>query len=331
MLPVPDTQWHLYDSNCRMAILGFGPGGSRLQPVLFPPGTGTTAKLPMIDLGPPWASSPVRSVDSPDPQAHLQVDPQSLAPSKRKSPIIGPSCVWLVMLYGRIYLAFHDVSSGTLRLYRLYRDASSLVREYVLPSPARRIALSVIDNVLAVHLIETHVSLLYDLAIPGSEPLCAPLPIGGAGRSEHGVEPLLQEDAHEEECPELGSGAREDGVGTASLSHGGRLASNPPGTPPPTTPSSSLNALQLYMPDWALDASQGVVYRLTLDLEEMAKSSSGWELPGLLSFLRRRSPSGIPSRDAQAISIRLLQVQRGYCLHRFRHSIAHYLNRTAAL
>ncbi|KAK2075543.1 hypothetical protein QBZ16_001651 [Prototheca wickerhamii] len=254
-LSVPDTQWHLYDRACRLVILGFGPGGSRIQPVLFVPGSGATVRLPMLDLGPPWASSPVRGAESPEG-----------AP-------VGPWCVWLLAPYRRAHLAFYDASAGALRLYRLFRDASSLAREYPLPGPARRIALSLIDNVVAVHLVESHVTLLYDIA---------------------GGRPLDAED----------SSGSEDVSGDADA-----LGVPHPSPPSPAagTAASSLNALQLYLPDWALDAGQGVVYRLTLDLEEMTRASSDWDMRDMLSFLRRRSPSGVPSRDARAISVRLLR------------------------
>ncbi|KFM22453.1 hypothetical protein F751_0100 [Auxenochlorella protothecoides] len=138
-LAAPDTRWYRFDPESRIALLGFGPGGARLQPLQFLPAG--PARLPMLDLGPPWVSSPVRgSGEDPMPRAGACA-----------------AHVWLVTLYGQVHCAHHEPPQRSLRLFRI-----------------------VVDNLLAVHLLAAHVTLLYDVAAPGAEPLCAPLPIGGA-------------------------------------------------------------------------------------------------------------------------------------------------------
>lgn len=351
-LAAPDTRWYRFDPESRIALLGFGPGGARLQPLQFLPAG--PARLPMLDLGPPWVSSPVRgSGEDPMPRAGACA-----------------AHVWLVTLYGQVHCAHHDPPQRSLRLFRMYRDASSLAAEYRLPGGGGPVALSVVDNLLAVHLLAAHVTLLYDVAAPGAEPLCAPLPIGGARlapgggvaggdggagggggvddgdggapRQEDGPQAAdrgldgraLVPGTHSggvqggtalaDAAQECGEGYAPDSAEGLAVPHEHDGTPSPaaswdgsePGTPgqsPPRggAPGPALSALQLYLPDWALDVERGAVYRLTLDLAAMAAMGSAWDLPALLAFLQRRHSGGAGARDARRITLAIMRVGRG--------------------
>jgi hypothetical protein len=144
--------WLLYTHETRLALLGCGPQGNKLFGFQFS-GAGHV-KLPKFEL-------PVPSSSAASPQR----------------PSIGPDCVRLLAVYGRLFCAHVDREARTLVLYRFYRDA--LLRQHSFPLPSASVALSVIDNAVVLHTLDSGVALVLDVLSASTHPLASPLPLGG--------------------------------------------------------------------------------------------------------------------------------------------------------
>jgi hypothetical protein len=145
--------WLLYTHETRLALLGCGPQGNKLFGFQFS-GAGHV-KLPKFEL-------PVAAGGA------------TLA----GRPCIGPDCVRLLAVYGRLFCAHIDREARTLVLYRFYRDA--LLRQHSFPLPSAAVTLSVIDNAIVVHTLDSGVALVLDVLSASTHPLASPLPLGGA-------------------------------------------------------------------------------------------------------------------------------------------------------
>ena len=156
--------WMLYTHETRLAVLGCGTQANKLFGFQFS-GAGHV-KLPKFEL--PVANS------GPTPR-----------------PSIGPDCVRLLAVYGRLFCAHIDRETKTLVLYRFYRDA--LLRQHSFPLPSASVALSVIDNSVVLHTLDSGVALVLDVLSASTHPLASPLPLGGippqAVRTELHAEP----------------------------------------------------------------------------------------------------------------------------------------------
>lgn len=51
---------------------------------------------------------------------------------------LSPECIWLLKMYGRVYLAHADAAASRLELYRFYTDTIILQHVYELVSPKVR-------------------------------------------------------------------------------------------------------------------------------------------------------------------------------------------------
>jgi hypothetical protein len=144
--------WLLYTHETRLALLGCGAQGNKLFGYQFS-GNGHV-KLPNFELpvAPSSAAAPVR-------------------------PSVGPDCVRLLAVYGRLFCAHIDREACTLVLYRFYRDA--LLRQHSFPLPSPLVALSVIDNAVVLHTLDSGVALVLDVLSASTHPLASPLPLGG--------------------------------------------------------------------------------------------------------------------------------------------------------
>lgn len=140
------VSWLLYTHETRLALLGCGPHGNKLFGFQFS-GSGHV-KLPKFELPAPLAG---RSV--------------------------GPDSVRLLAVYGRLFCAHVDREARTLVLYRFYRDA--LLRQHSFPLPSASVAISVIDNALVLHTLDSGVALVLDVLSASTHPLASPLPVGG--------------------------------------------------------------------------------------------------------------------------------------------------------
>ena len=142
--------WLLYTHETRLALLGCGPQGNKLFGYQFS-GAGHV-KLPKFELPLPAGGISGRAA-------------------------IGPDCVRLLAVYGRLFCAHIDREARTLVLYRFYRDA--LLRQHSFPLPSADIAVSVIDNALVLHTLDSGVALVLDVLSASTHPLASPLPLGG--------------------------------------------------------------------------------------------------------------------------------------------------------
>ncbi|EFN57382.1 hypothetical protein CHLNCDRAFT_142780 [Chlorella variabilis] len=317
-VPLQGVQWYTYSPETHMVVLGFGSSGAKLQAIQF--SKAGTLKLPLLDLTPPWGS-PIRPVQAAAVSAALEGFSAARGQPER---LVAPDTCWVVVLYGRVFCAHHDRGAGLLRLYRMFRcgsaadagpllprDATSLAHQYEVY--ARQLELSVVDNVLLVHHIDSAVVMLVDIMEAGPAPVSSPLPLavplarGGAdpepgageaaaagagadaGRSgEDGQEAAAEQDAAAGEAPEL----------PVSTGGGGEVPAGASG-------AAAAPALQLHYPAWLVDGGAGLVYRLQLDLRAVADSQSDYLR--LLAFLQRRRPSGVPRRDPAGITLRVLR------------------------
>uniref|UniRef100_A0A1D1ZDB1 Uncharacterized protein C18orf8 n=2 Tax=Anthurium amnicola TaxID=1678845 RepID=A0A1D1ZDB1_9ARAE len=175
-----------------------------------------------------------------------------------QKPVLAAEDIHIVTVYGRIYCLQVDRIGGLLHLYRFYRDA--VVHQGSLPIYSTRIAVSVVDNVILVHQVDAKVVILYDIFLDSLVPVSAPLPL------------LLR------------------GVSAAN-------ASSSQGNTTPAVPmeAKSISGYEGIMygdswnflvPDLICDTEHGMLWRLHLDLEAIAASSS--EVPSVLEFLQRR-------------------------------------------
>ena len=125
---VAEARWWRYDHASGIALVGAGLGGGKVHAFQF--SRAGVLRLPLLDLNPPWSSSPIKG-RSPAAAAAAAASPggrsgsgRSPTPSPAAAPLrsaIGAEVVWVVVLYRRVYCAFHDREAGQLRLYRLYR------------------------------------------------------------------------------------------------------------------------------------------------------------------------------------------------------------------
>jgi hypothetical protein len=152
--------------------------------------------------------------------------------------------------YGRIYCLQLDRVNMALNLYRFYRDA--VVQQGTLPTYSSRIAVSAVDNIIMVHQIDAKVVILYDVFMDSYTPISAPLPLLVRGLPSNSREAAQTAD-HQ------------------SSAYGGTLY------------GESWNFL---IPDLICDADNGLLWKLHLDMEAIAASTS--DAPSILEFLQRR-------------------------------------------
>ena len=133
-----DVRWYHYCHRSRLAVVGCGDAGTKLQAFQFT--SSAAIKLPPLDLASPPASLPKASTPAgagaggvgsgaagialaqpPAVQGLLQLGGSSRGKGGSR-PSAGPDCVWVVTLYGRVYLCHLDKGTRVLRLYRMYRS-----------------------------------------------------------------------------------------------------------------------------------------------------------------------------------------------------------------
>ncbi|KAK3271190.1 hypothetical protein CYMTET_20446 [Cymbomonas tetramitiformis] len=142
--------WYTYTHETRLALLSSGATAPvRLAGYQF--ATSGVIRLPRFDL-----------------------PSQASERNKRAVSITGKD-VKLLTMYGRMYCAHVDLHAGLLVLYRFYRDA--LVRQHTYPLYSRHVDLSIVDQALVVHNIDSGVVLVLDVLSSSTHPLASPLPL----------------------------------------------------------------------------------------------------------------------------------------------------------
>ena len=165
------VQWFLWSHSTRILICGCGSSGAKLQTFQF--SRSGLIRLPLLDLTPPWGS-PVK------------------APASHAAPwlLVTPAQVWVLLLYRRVFIAYYEQAGSTLKLYRMYRDASALFAEYAIQGHGD-LEVSVVDDVIVVHHLADGTASVLDIIMvstagPGGtggsprvlSPLCAPMRLG---------------------------------------------------------------------------------------------------------------------------------------------------------
>ena len=230
--------WLLYTHETRLALLGCGPQGNKLFGFQFS-GAGHV-KLPKFELPVPSGAQGRTS--------------------------IGPDSVRLLAVYGRLFCAHVDREARALVLYRFYRDA--LLRQHSFPLPSASVAISVIDNALVLHTLDSGVALVLDVLSASTHPLASPLPIGGVTHPAGGAEAVR---AETDAASIYGPGC--EFLSPDLLLH--RCAC-----------LSRVIDVQPVLMHLHQHRSQGVLWRLKLDLRAVAASCS--DRPVLIGFLQRR-------------------------------------------
>ncbi|KAJ8498506.1 hypothetical protein OPV22_009058 [Ensete ventricosum] len=187
-------------------------------------------------------------------------------------PVLAAEDIHIVTIYGRVYCLQFDRVSMQLNLYRFYRDA--VVQQGALPIYSSRIAVSVIDNVLLVHQVDAKVVIIYDVFLDCLSPISAPLPLLLRGSSVSGRQALQVED-------------------NLTSAYGAMIYGD---------------SWTFLVPDLICDIDNGLLWRICLDLEAIASSSS--DVPSVLEFLQRRRS------DPSKIKMLCLSIMRAIMLER---------------
>lgn len=232
--------WYKWSQPTGILVVGCGSSGSKLQLFQFLHKNSFSSseghsqhlqvnplqRLPLLDLSPPWGSP--------------------LTP-------ISPSQVWILQLYGRIIIAYHErtppaEATSTLHLYLLRGfDSITPLMEKVLHSGGP-IELSVVDDVVVIHFmnrnafstdfIDVQLAMKHDNIFRPRSFLGSPPPI---------------------------SQSRADEINDRM----------------------NILQLQLYYPDLAVNTELGIFYKLKLDLNAIAAACDDTEL--LIRFLASRT------------------------------------------
>lgn len=181
-----------------------------------------------------------------------------------RKPVLAADDVHIATIYGRIYCLQLDRAGMLLNLYRFYRDA--VVQQGTLPIYSSRIAVSVVDNVLLVHQVDAKVIILYDIFLDSLAPISAPLPLLLRATSSSGRQTVQAEE-------------------NLAATYGGTIYGE---------------SWTFLVPDLICDVDNGLLWKICLDLEAIAASSS--DIPSVLDFLqRRRSQPGMIKKLCLAI------------------------------
>jgi hypothetical protein len=331
------VQWFLWSHSTRILTAGCGHSGAKLQAFQFSRHSGVV-RLPMLDLTPPWGS-PMKS--SPIKKSQGSSTSQSNAVRAVPWLLVSPSQVWILLLYRRVFIAYHDLASSTLKLYRLYRDATSLFAECPLPSISgsggggggaglyrggvieEQIQLSVVDDVLVVLFVQLQqqhadsgtssgggTALLIDIAgegVIGATGVRIIYPVVSTP-TQLGVV-LLQE----------GTIYEEENENQRELEGGSEINFQ--------QQQQQQQKLSLFYPHFALDRNSGRIFRLQIDLLALSEAcftsppssstssaaNTNSEIPSLLAFLHRqqershRSISTDPRRDPRHVILRVIR------------------------
>mmetsp|Transcript_34517 Transcript_34517/g.47834 ORF Transcript_34517/g.47834 Transcript_34517/m.47834 type:complete len:727 (+) Transcript_34517:464-2644(+) len=247
--------WYTYTHETRLVLLASSTSApARMRAYQF--ANSGIVKLPKFDLEPPPASR-----------------------AERAPPAVDAGSVVLLVMYGRMYCAHLDTQQGQLTLYRFFRDA--LVCQHKVPLYSNQVRLSVVDNTLLVHNIDSGVVLVLDiLSSSPLHPLASPLP-------PHVLPPhvLPSLSTSSSSSPPSAPGEAE------SLGH----------APPPYSASC-----RFLGPNLVVDQSSGTVWRLQLSLSGLEASCP--DRLALLSFLLRRRqdlPYQTPEETPRALALSL--------------------------
>ncbi|KAG6541704.1 hypothetical protein Mapa_016969 [Marchantia paleacea] len=254
-----NVSWYVYTHESRLVLLASGMQCKTLSGYQF--SAGGIVRLPKFDVL------------------------MTKAEVNRK-PVLAPEDIRIATMYGRLYCLQVDRVAMQLNLYRFYRDA--VVPQGCLPIYSRNVALSVVDNVLLIHEIDSKVVLLYDILSEPKSTISAPLPLLLRGAPLHGSSSRGFETANT-----LGNTSSEPDLLGSLTSAEGQIYDK---------------GWVFVNPDIVLDHVHGLLWKIRLDLEAIAASSS--DIPTLLSFLQRRRHEASKAKMLSIEIIRSMIIER---------------------
>ncbi|KAJ8448118.1 hypothetical protein Cgig2_031842 [Carnegiea gigantea] len=248
-----NVNWYIYTHESRLVLLASG-----MQCKSFTGFQGLPNPLPLGAPGVPYGEPSICLLSSAG-IVRLPKFEMLMAKSEANSkPVLAAEDIHVITVYGRIYCLQVDRTAMLLHCYRFYRDA--VVQQGSLPIYSSKVAVSVVDNVLLVHQVDAKVVILYDLFADSRAPISAPLPL------------LLR-------------GYRRAGMGSFGLTSKDDESSG--------SKQTSDHEMTLYKDGWAFlipdlicDTTDGLLWKIHLDLDAISASSS--DVPTVLEFLQRR-------------------------------------------
>ncbi|XP_011625281.1 uncharacterized protein C18orf8 isoform X1 [Amborella trichopoda] len=201
-----------------------------------------------------------------------------------QKPVLLAEDVHIATIYGRIYCIQVDQVGMLLHFYRFYRDA--VVHQGSLPIYSIKVAVSVVDNVLLVHQVDAKVVLLYDIFTDSRAPISAPLPLlvrGSPGVCSSPTRAITGQTTNVLQSTKTDK-LNEDDV----VVYG--------------------DGWVFLAPDLICDASHGTLWRICLDLEAIAASSS--DTPSLLEFLQQRRLDSLKAKRLCLVIMRTAILER---------------------
>ncbi|KAI3949154.1 hypothetical protein MKW98_026534 [Papaver atlanticum] len=184
-----------------------------------------------------------------------------------QKPVLYAEDLHIITIYGRIYCLQVDRVAMLLHFHRFYRDA--VMQQGSFPIYSSKIAVNVVDNVILVHQVDAKVVIMYDIISDSHVPISAPLPLllRGLPRVNGSSSGFSNIDAVDLETDEIRD--HED------IIYG--------------------DGWTFRTPDLICDAAHGTLWRIHLDLEAIAASSS--EVSSVLEFLQRRKLESIKAKQ----------------------------------
>lgn len=265
-----NVSWYLYTHESRLVLLASGMQCKTFLGYQF--SAGGIIRLPKFDVS-------MKKGDT------------------NRKPSLGPEDVHIATMYGRLYCLQVDRIAMELNIYRFYRDA--VVPQGILPIYSENVAFSVVDGVLLVHQLASKVVLLYDIFSDMKAPISAPLPLLLRGHSGCTVSAFTTcESPSRASVPEFTSHENPSGTSVS-----GNLKSLTP-------PESNIygDGWVFANPDIILDHTHGILWRIHLDLEAIAASSS--DVPSLLAFLQRRRLDAVKAKQLSITVLRSTIVEK---------------------
>ncbi|KAI3941002.1 hypothetical protein MKW92_021659 [Papaver armeniacum] len=184
-----------------------------------------------------------------------------------QKPVLCAEDLHIITIYGRIYCLQVDRVAMLLHFHRFYRDA--VMQQGSFPIYSSKIAVNVVDNVILVHQVDAKVVIMYDIISDSHVPISAPLPLllRGLPRVYGSSSGFSNMDAVDLETNEIRD--HEDVI------YG--------------------DGWTFRTPDLICDAAHGTLWRIHLDLEAIAASSS--EVSSVLEFLQRRKLESVKAKQ----------------------------------
>ncbi|CAI8618717.1 unnamed protein product [Vicia faba] len=190
-------------------------------------------------------------------------------------------------MYGKATTSSHSISlrgsgytacnlirvSMLLHSYRLYRDV--VIQQESLSIYSNRIAVSVVDNVLLIHQVNTKVVIVYDLFVDSRAPISAPLPLllRGFPRSSS----TSQFSGRESESSDVNIVSSHEAV-------------------------TYIDTWNFLVPDLVCDMANKLLWKFNLDLKAISASNSN--VPSVLDFLQRRK---LEANKAKQLCLGIMQ------------------------